>query len=406
MGSISIRVIESVPALRQVADAWDDLWLRSDVTTPISQAELVALRAEHIGGAGSFRGLVAEQDGRFIAALPLVNRRLKGVLRVGSLPGDYWFSGGAFLFDPHADCASALDALMPAVNDLGWPLLWLTPVAYESAACRAIRSAAGRAGLSVSVREHFQIGEIEIGGDWEGYKARMKGDHRRKLNRYVRKLDEAGGAELTVHRDVSPEQAEELTRRAFEIEDRSWKGTEGTSVLRNPAAFGQYVREARALAARGQLEIAFLEQRGRPIAFIFGYSAKGVLYSTKLGYDEEFAKFGPGQQLMLRLLENFHADASRRRFDFAGPLVSFHQVWATGSYSVGPLVIGIPSLLGRSLFHAYTEWQPKVKRIRRRVAESLAGVRAAASAGTAKIRQVAFGYQRPAVSDQPISGDQ
>jgi CelD/BcsL family acetyltransferase involved in cellulose biosynthesis len=373
-----------VGELREVAAAWDDLWMRSDVTSPISRAEPVALRVQHLAAANSFRGLIVEHDGRLVAALPLVNRRFKGMLNVGALPCNCWLAGGALLLDPATDSAAVLDCLMSAIAGLPWPALWLDQVSYDDPIWQQFRAAAQRAGLSVSVREHYQIGQIEIGHDWEAYKSRLKGDHRRKLNRYVRKLDEVGGAELKLYRDMSPDQVVDLTRQAFEIEDRSWKGTEGTSVLRNSRIFEQYLVEGQALTRLKHLEIAFLEQQGRPMAFVYGYTAKGVFYSTKLGYDEEFAKFGPGQQLMLRLLESFHSDPARRLFDFAGPLASFHQVWATRTYPVGPLVVATPRLLGRGLFHVYTEWQPRAKRLQARFSASLASARAAM--GTVKDR--------------------
>jgi CelD/BcsL family acetyltransferase involved in cellulose biosynthesis len=308
------------------------------------------------------------------------------MLNVGSLPCNCWLAGGALLLDAQVDTVAALDCLLSAVVDLPWPALLLDQVPYADETWRAFRAAAGQAGLSVSVREHYQIGQVEIGHDWDVYKARLKGDHRRKLNRYVRKLDEAGGAELKVYREMTPEMVEDLTRRAFEVEDRSWKGDQKTSVLKSPSIFAHYVHEGQALANAGQLEIAFLEQRGRPMAFVWGYSGKGVFYTTKLGYDEEFAKFGPGQQLLLRLLQSFHADPARRLLDFAGPLASFHQVWTTRSYPVGPLLVATPKVLGRSLFHVYTQWQPRAKRLHQKLSASLASVRAAATSAIARTR--------------------
>ena len=39
-----------------------------------------------------------------------------------------------------------------------------------------------------------------------------------------------------------------LLRRGFEIEDRGWKATEGTSVLRTPRVFDFFYRQAEQLA--------------------------------------------------------------------------------------------------------------------------------------------------------------
>jgi len=400
-----LRQLRSADELRQSASAWDDLWHRSDVASPAVRAEMVALRVDHLAARTAFRGLVVEHDGRMVAALPLVNRRLKGVLNVGSLPCNCWMAGSALLLDSAVDTAAALDCLMPAIAELPWPLLWIDQVSFDDSNWQAFRAAAERADLAVSVREHYQIGQVEIGDDWEAFKTRkLKGDHRRKINRLVRKLDEAGGAELKIYRDMTPEQVDELLRRGFEVEDRSWKGAEGTSVLKNPAIFEQYRKEAQVLARLGLLELVFLENRGQPIAFVYGWNAKGVHFLAKVGYDESFAKFAPGQQLILRLLETYHADPAMRLLDFAGPFVDFHKVWTSRSYPVGPLVVATPRLLGRGLFHAYTQWQPRVKRLNQRVVASLQSLRAAAvSAGKRLGRPMSQASQSVAASAETES---
>lgn len=384
MSQFQLSQLQSAAELRKSAPAWDDLWQRSDVTSPTARAEMVALRIEHLAAKAPFRGLIVEHGGRMVAALPLVNRRLKRVLNVGALPCNCWVAGSALLLDPAINASAALDCLVSAISELPWPLLWLDQVPFDNPIWQAFRAAAGRADLSVSVREHFQIGQVEIGDDWEAFKTRqMKGEHRRKINRLARKLEDVGGAELKIYRNMIPEQVDCLVRRGFEVEDRSWKGAKGTSVLKNPAIFEQYLKEAQLLARLGLLELIFLEYRGQPIAFVYGWNAKGVHFMTKVGYDESFAKFAPGQQLILRLLEVYHADPNQRLLDFAGPFVDFHKVWTSRSYPVGPLVVATPRLLGRGLFHAYTQWQPRVKRLKRRVTASLQSLRAAAvSVGT------------------------
>jgi len=380
VSDLQLRQLRSSDELRGAAAAWDDLWQRSDVASPAARAELVALRVDHLAAGSTFRGLVVEQSGRMVATLPLVTRRLTGPIKVGALPCNCWVAGGALLLDPTADAAAALDCLVSAIPGLPWPLLWLDQVPFDDATWQAFRAAIGRAGLAATTREHYQIGQVKIGDDWQKFLANMKGDHRRKITRLVRKLDEAGGSELKIYRQMSPEQVDELVRRGFEVEDRSWKAGEGTSVLKNPMRFEQYRREAQVLARLGHLELIFLEQRGQPMAFVYGWMAKRVHFMSKIGYDESFARFAPGQQLTMRWLETMHGELTERMLDFAGPFKDFHKVWTACSYPVGPLVVATPSILGRGLFHAYTRWQPRAKRARQRLAAAVQSVRAAASA--------------------------
>src|SRR6185436_2641362 len=92
------------------------------------------------------------------------------------------------------------------------------------------------------------------------------------------------------------------------------------SVLKSPGIFAFYLRVARELAARGQLQLVFLECGGRPIAFEYGWNAKGVYHSLKVGYDESAANLSPGQLLRLLFLERLHVRHEHRFVDYLGPL--------------------------------------------------------------------------------------
>ena len=85
-----LRQIQSVGELRAMAPAWDDLWRRSDVTLPVVRAELLAQWLEQFAPGTDFRGLVVEDQGQWVAALPLVGRRLGPVLRAGGMPSNEW----------------------------------------------------------------------------------------------------------------------------------------------------------------------------------------------------------------------------------------------------------------------------------------------------------------------------
>jgi len=341
--------LESVHDIRACAGAWDDLWLRSDVTLPVSRAELVAQWLEMIAPLASVRVLAVEQDDQLVAALPLLGGRVKRLLPAGRLPTNDWSWAGDLLVDASADVDSAVELLAAAVGRLPWPLVWLEGVALESARWQAFAAALESAGLAIDSSEQFRVGQIEIGDDWSAYKATWSGNHRHQMQRMASRAKKEGCTTLVVLRDVRPDQVESLLRRGFEVECRSWKGAEGTAVLKSPEMFGFYCRQARQLAAWGQLQLTYLELGGRAIAFEYGWNAKGVYCSPKVGYDEAFRRLSPGQLLRYELLERFFADSEQRRFDFVGPLAEATARWSTGTYSIGRLVVGTERRGGRAL---------------------------------------------------------
>jgi CelD/BcsL family acetyltransferase involved in cellulose biosynthesis len=375
MSDLRIHVLDSTAALQAAAGPWDDLWQRSDAASPTSRAELIALWIDHYLPRATVRALVVEQAGRFLAALPLVGRRLKGIVRVGSLPVNTWTGCGDLLIDPTVDSDRVLDRLVEGMADLPWGLLWLPRVAFDSLHWRALRAAAERAGMSVAAREHHRVGVVRIEHDWQAYFGGLKGDFRRGQKRYSKKIEEAGGAALKVYRNLKPHEVDAVLERGFEIEHQSWKGADGTSALKNPQHWEYYRREAQWLAREGHLELVFLEVAGQPAAFDYGWRSKGVHFTTKIGYAEPFAKFAPGQQMLFRLLEQLHADPDCRALDFAGPYVDFHKSWTAESYPVGPVLVVARGIVSRSVFHAYAHLRPRVRRMRERLAASLQSLR-------------------------------
>jgi CelD/BcsL family acetyltransferase involved in cellulose biosynthesis len=350
--------LDSADEIRSVAAEWNDLWQRSDVALPIARAELIANWLDWNLLRAKVRAIALEQDGRFLAAMPLVHGRLKRAVPIARLPRNDWSWAGDLLLDPTID-AAALEIFARAVARIGRPLVWLDAVPFDSEGWQRFAAAANIAGLSLCKRERFLVGRIEIDHDWPAYERSWSKNHRRHMRRVEREAESLGGATLVVHRQFEPLEIEPLLRRGFEIEDSGWKGRAGSSTLSSPGALAFYVEQAYQIAAAGQLQITFLELAGRPIAFEYGWNAKGVYHSFKVGYDESFAHISPGQLLRLHLLRRFFADPMQTACDFLGPITQATAKWSTSSYPVGRFVFS-GWRIGRLLIGAYRSLRPNV----------------------------------------------
>jgi CelD/BcsL family acetyltransferase involved in cellulose biosynthesis len=354
---LQLHILENLEDLATSADRWNDLWQRSDSASPSARAQQLALWVETFARAARFSALMVEDAGRLVAALPLVRRRMKRVLSVGALPLCEWSAGGDLLIDPDCDTASALDQLARGAARRGWPLLWCEHVPRDEPRWQQLAAALSRAGWSVDFRDQTKTAQTFINHDWASYEAGLRGEFRRSRKRYARRLEESGKTALIVTRPTEPAEVDKLVRTAFEVEDRSWKGTQGTSVLKNDGMLEFFQRQARLLAADGQLEIVLLEHEGTPIASAYVWAAKGVRFTAKVGYDEAFRAFGPGQYLMMRYLERLHADPDCRVVDYWGPLMQWSLDWSTRVYTTARLVAAPPRLHSRGLFSAYSHFR-------------------------------------------------
>lgn len=353
---MQLLTLRTTDELRVAGEAWDDLWRRSDVTVPVAQADLIAHWVDHWARGATFRAIVVEHEGRFIAALPLVGGQARRVLPVGTMPANHCAWAGDLMLDPAVDAGESLAVLVEGLRRLPWSVVWIQAAPLETRRWRRLLATAEQHRLPCAWREIFRIGQIEIDHDWETYQASWSSNHRRHVRRSQARARDEGGVRAVAHRLIADDRVETFVRQAFAIESLGWKGRRGTSTSQDRRALGYYIEQARLLASRGQLQISLLEQHGRPIAFEYGWQAKGVYFSPKVGYDEAFAALSPGQLLRSRLLEQFFSDPAQRLFDFAGPLCEATEKWITGSYMIGRAAIGVRKPLGPLFVNACRRW--------------------------------------------------
>lgn len=345
--------IISVDEVRDAAPRWDDLWWRSEVTCPAVRAEMVAQWLEQFSPRGNFQALVVEDQGQWAAALPLVHSSLGPLLGTAGTTSNEWSPSGDLLIDPSAPVDTVLEVMVDGLRKIPWPLLWLKDVPSDTPRWEAFRQAVDRRGMPSDHHRHTEVGRIEIGPDWETFRRRLSKKHRSKMARCDRRLAERGEVRLEMLGGLDPQQVEPRLREAFEIEDRSWKGQGGTSVLQSPGIFEYFVRQARQLAEWGQLELAFLHCGETPVAFVYGYGAKGVSYWNKIGYDPDYGCCTPGQLLQCHLLEAYHSQPDRRVVDTMGPLTRALAQWNPTPRAAGRLAVAPRSLVGRLMLYAY-----------------------------------------------------
>jgi CelD/BcsL family acetyltransferase involved in cellulose biosynthesis len=346
----NILYLNTIAELRAAAPTWDDLWQRSDCTSPLAQAGPIADWLAHFAPADRFRALVVSDAARWLAALPLVERRMAGVLRAGALPCNAWPSGATLLWDAAAtDDPVAGETLSRGAAQLPWPLVFLEAAMPARASWQALVRALTAAGMPYDLRTRWHAGRLAIGHDWPAAFGRLSRRHRQHVSASLRKLQARGEVRFELHADLSPGDVEPLLCRTWETEDRGWKGTAGTSVLRTPGAAEFMLAQARGLAAEGRLRLAFLDCGNRNVAFCYGVFGKGVFHSFKIGYDTAFAQFSPGHLLQYHLLQALHADPQATAVDYIGEMTEYHAHWRPEAYPFARLAFARPnSVLGRA----------------------------------------------------------
>lgn len=206
-----------------------------------------------------------------------------------------------------------------------------------------IRAATDRLGLLDIVQDEPVGAVIDLAAGWDAWMATLSSKARRSRTRKWKKLQELGGWEVRVVREVAA--LPDAWARVRLVESCSWKEERGTSIPRDPGAEVLYRGVAERCAHHGALRLFLLEYQGVPVAHAFAVLRGGVAYLLKNSYDEAHRALSPGSVLVWHVMEQAAMEGCHT-FDFLGDLMEWksHLVTHTPRY-VSRLVFD-PALWG------------------------------------------------------------
>jgi len=179
----------------------------------------------------------------------------------------------------------------------------------------------------------------------EDYFNSISKKRRQDLNRRLRRLKELGKVEFVVTRDYS----EELMKRYFELEARGWKGRSGTAVSDDPRVVKLHDDFARGAAAKNALFIYELKLDGKTIAMQLRMMYNRQTMCWKTAYDEEYARYSPGNLLFKEFLTDCLRKGSME-IDLLSPPSSSKSLWASGERELVGFYVFRRGLFGSMLW--------------------------------------------------------
>lgn len=147
---------------------------------------------------------------------------------------------------------------------------------------------------------------------------------RQQLERRSRRLKEIGEVDFVVTREYS----RELLERYFELEAKGWKGRKGTAVSDDTRVSQLHHHFAKQISDRESLHIYELKLDGRTIAMSLNIRYDHKMIHWKTSYDEEFARYSPGNLLFRNLVANCIDDGSPE-IDFLSPATPNKKFWSS-----------------------------------------------------------------------------
>ena len=212
----------------------------------------------------------------------------------------------------HRDAAEpALSAWLDHVtHEASLPGLMLLPYLCDDGPFAALLDTvlARRGSAATSYDRHRRALLAPTGerGDYLAHAIAPK--QRKELARQWRRMQELGPAVVT--RADEPAAVAAALADFLALEADGWKGRAGTAAAANSAIRQFVMRAAADLAAQGRVAIHSLRVGERPAAACIVLRAGQNAWCWKIAYDEAYARFSPGAQLLVRVTEDLLNDAT------------------------------------------------------------------------------------------------
>jgi hypothetical protein len=146
-------------------------------------------------------------------------------------------------------------------------------------------------------------------------KKAISGGYRKEMRRLRNRLAETGRLESRVLKSES--ELDAWTRYFLELEAGGWKGRDGagTAIALHGNQLGFFREVLCSAQRRHRLQMCGLFLDDRPIAVTINYLVADGGFHHKIAYDERLAKFSPGVQLELDLIQHVHRESRLRWLD-------------------------------------------------------------------------------------------
>lgn len=197
----------------------------------------------------------------------------------------------------------------------GLPKFLLMPyLPAEGLLTQAFDSALHQTGGKATAFGRHRRALLAPGGGRSGYLEHAVGRKKRKdLRRQRKRLADTGA--VTSDSVQDPRAVPAALGDFLALEAGGWKGRAGTAAQADPATRDFLETAVTALAVEGKAQIDRLCVDGRPIAASVTLMSADTAWGWKTAYDEGFARYSPGAQVLLDLTQRLLDDPGIARTD-------------------------------------------------------------------------------------------
>ncbi len=304
--------INSIEQLAGYKLLWNALLRQTSGASAFQSYDWLESYWRHFGADQQLRVLIVYVDVDPIGILPLVIRKEStraGWVRVLTYPLHDWGTFyGPIGPNPTATLLAGIRHVARTARD--WDLMDFRWVDADSHDRRRTPTAMRAAGFEPDRQPWAQSGVVRFEGDWEAYWGGRTKKWRHNVRRCERRLQEQGRVTYIRYRPEGEAYGDgdprwDLFEACVALAEKSWQGASETGTTLSHETIQPFLRDVHQQAAKnGQLDLNLLLVDGRPVAFVYNYHFQGNVYGLRMGYDPDFAAFGPGTVLLRNVLQD------------------------------------------------------------------------------------------------------
>ncbi|MES9830444.1 MAG: GNAT family N-acetyltransferase [Candidatus Thiodiazotropha sp.] len=177
---------------------------------------------------------------------------------------------------------------------------------------------------------------VEICSSWDDYFQQLSSRRRQDFRRARRRLSDQGEVSVDFY---CPDQTKlnRLLEDVFQVEQANWKGRNKSAVNYRPDLKRFFTVYCRHLCQSGDLFVSTLRLNRQMIAVQLLAQHANRWWVLKIGYDERWAKFSPGMQLMFETIrEAFKRNLTA--FELLGTEEKWIDIWPHKTHQFTTLV--------------------------------------------------------------------
>lgn len=287
------------------------------------------------------------------ALLPkTVTTKRLGAWPLGWTLQGYRLPGHGFLVESTANLTEMFQASLSAVEQSRGEFLLIEDLDDETPLAAVIEENLP-AGWSVyrhagtQPRRRIQL-PADSASYWEKFSSKTRQTFRRKLKKF---------GETRLQRVTDIDDVPDFLQAAHQISLQTWQTRQFGLRVRNDAAeLALFTR----LAELNLLRCYLWMVADQPVAFTIGNQDHDCFHYEEVGYLADFAKWSPGQMMLIQMIDDLIAWQRPEWFDFGGGDADYKELFATHSSRSGTVWILPPTVSGR-IAAQHLHWSQRLR---------------------------------------------